>query len=137
MATEATWQRTNATMTMEHYRAMCVRYYRDDTATRMQWISRMQLQPVELFADVGRVAGGGLSEIEMSSVSAYFENFTSAPSAFRLGGVQLHLDQVIGRFSPDASIPRLVSIIRQSPEMSHRLVSSRVLVIDDGKHLFS
>ena len=51
MATEATWQRTDATMTMEHYRAMCVRY-RDDTATRMQWISRMQLQPVELFADV-------------------------------------------------------------------------------------
>jgi hypothetical protein len=50
MATEATWQRTDATMTMEHYRAMCVRY-RDDTATRMQWISRMQLQPVELFAD--------------------------------------------------------------------------------------
>jgi hypothetical protein len=52
MATEATWQRTDATMTMEHYRAMCVRY-RDDTATRMQWISRMQLQPVKPFADVG------------------------------------------------------------------------------------
>ena len=50
MATKATWQRTDAMMTMEHYRAMYVRY-RDDTATHMQWISRMKPQPVELFAD--------------------------------------------------------------------------------------
>ena len=61
MATEATWQRTDATMTMEHYRAMCVRY-RDDTATRMQWISRMQLQPVELFADVWKSIGERVDE---------------------------------------------------------------------------
>jgi hypothetical protein len=71
-------------------------------------------------------------------VSAYFEyglKFPSDPSAFRLGGV--HLDQAIGRFSPDASIPSVVSIIHQSPEIAHRLASSRVLVIDDGRHLFS
>jgi hypothetical protein len=61
--------------------------------------------------------------------------FTSDPSASRLGGV--HLDQAIGHFSPDASVAKVVAVIRQSPEMVHRLSSSRVLVIDDGTYVFA
>jgi hypothetical protein len=73
----------------------------------------------------------------ITPVAVYFELdviFTDS-SAFRLGGV--HLDQVIGHSPPNASIPQVVSIIQQSPEMAHLLTSSRVIVIDDGKPIFS